>query len=104
MMSATLRRLRKGRGLSQDELATALHVSQQAVSKWETGAAEPDMRCLNALADFYGVTTDYIFGRETDAETRIREAIKRLTPEQAAQLCEIALGMISGADNERGLT
>lgn len=104
MISHTLRRLRKERGLSQDELAAALHVSQQAVSKWETGAAEPDMRCLNALADFYGVTTDYIFGRETDAETQMRGLLAHMTQEQAAQLCEIALGMISGAENERGLT
>ena len=48
------------------------------------------MRCLNALANFYGVTTDYIFGRETDAEARIREAIKCLTPEQGKLLLWLA--------------
>lgn len=101
MISSALRRLRKGRGLSQNKLAAALHISQQAVSKWENGTAEPDMSCLNAIADFYGVPTDCILGRETALQARMRELLARLTPEQVAQLCEIALEMANGAEEKR---
>lgn len=103
MISSTLRRLRKGRGLSQDELAAVLHVSQQAVSKWETGAAEPDIRGLTALADFYGVTTDYLLGRGDGLTARLLSLRKRLTPEQTAALCGIALEMLEGKE-ENGET
>ena len=56
----TLYRLRTARGMSQEALADALGVSRQAVSKWETGAAVPDVDKIVQLSDFYGVTTDEI--------------------------------------------
>ena len=40
-LGENLRELRIGRGLSQEEVARALFVSRQSVSKWENGAAEP---------------------------------------------------------------
>lgn len=100
MIAATLRRLRKERGVSQTGLAAALYVSQQAVSKWETGTAEPDMRGLQALADFYGVTTDCVLGRETPLQMQMRGYLAQMTPEQAEQLCKIALGMIGESNHE----
>ena len=48
-------RLRKKNGWSQEELAEKMNVSRQAVSKWETGAAEPSTSNLLALAKLYGV-------------------------------------------------
>ena len=51
-----LYQLRKGRGISQEELGARLGVSRQAVSKWETGAAAPDMENLLALAREFGVS------------------------------------------------
>ena len=53
-----LRALRRGRRLTQEQLAEALHLSSQAVSKWETGASCPDLDTLLRLAAFYGVSTD----------------------------------------------
>ena len=55
-----LYQLRKGRGISQEELANAVGVSRQAVQKWEAGASTPDLNNLSALADFFGVTLDYL--------------------------------------------
>ena len=46
-----LYQLRKGRGISQEELAHTVGVSRQAVQKWEAGAATPDLGNLSALAD-----------------------------------------------------
>lgn len=93
-----LRNLREAHRLSQLELACILDVSQQAVSKWEIGDSLPTTKALQALSDYYGVPTDCILGRETALQARMRELLARLTPEQAAQLCEIALGMINGAE------
>ncbi len=56
---------RKRRGLSQEELAGMVNVSRQAVSKWETGDAMPDLPKLLALADALDVSLDALCGRET---------------------------------------
>ncbi len=53
-------RLRKERGLSQESLAAELNVSRQAVSKWETGDAMPDVDKIVSLAEFFEVTTDWL--------------------------------------------
>lgn len=59
-----LRRFRNDRNLTQEEVAGALGVSPQAVSRWETGAACPDVELLPALANFYGVTLDALVGMD----------------------------------------
>ncbi|MFQ7853785.1 MAG: helix-turn-helix domain-containing protein [Flavonifractor plautii] len=55
-----LYQLRKGRGISQEELAHTVGVSRQAVQKWEAGAATPDLGNLSALADYFVVSLDYL--------------------------------------------
>ena len=57
-LARRLRQLRTGAGYSQELLADRLGVSRQAVSKWETGTAEPSTANLLALADLYGITVD----------------------------------------------
>ena len=54
-LGTNIMRLRKEAGLTQEQLAKALGISYQAVSKWETGAAEPSTSNLLALAKLYGV-------------------------------------------------
>ena len=54
----TLKTLRQGRGLSQEQLAEALGTSRQTISKWESGAALPDAINLLSLSDFFAVSTD----------------------------------------------
>ncbi len=63
----TLSQLRKARGLSQEELAARIGVSRQAVSKWETGDASPDLNKLLALADQLEVSLDTLCGRESSS-------------------------------------
>ena len=57
--------------MSQKELAQVLDVSQQAVYKYENGLAEPELGKLIRIADYFGVSMDYLVGRSgsgTDAE------------------------------------
>ena len=52
--------LRKSKGMSQEELADAVGVSRQAVSKWESEQATPDIDKVLIMSEVFGVTTDYI--------------------------------------------
>lgn len=62
----TLQFYRKRQGLSQIDLADALEVSRQTVSKWETGAVLPSAENLLALSKLYGVTVDTLLNGETE--------------------------------------
>ena len=63
-ISANIADLRRKKGITQEQLAIALNVSPQAVSKWETNTSQPDMMTLPLIADFFGVSIDYLVGRE----------------------------------------
>lgn len=70
--------LRKAKNVTQDALAAELGVTAAAVSKWENGYTLPDILMLCALADFFGVTTDELLGREKRV---LRAIIAAGTPE-----------------------
>lgn len=55
---------RKQRNLTQEELASQFDISNQAVSKWETGQSYPDVELLPKIADFFEISLDELFGRE----------------------------------------
>ncbi len=57
-IGAKIRELRKEKRMTQEELADYLHISSQAVSKWETGASAPDIDMLPKLAIFFGTSLD----------------------------------------------
>lgn len=64
-IAAKLTELRKSKGVTQDEVAGALSVSNKTVSKWENGASSPDFSALAALAKYYNVSTDTLLGLES---------------------------------------
>lgn len=57
---------RKKAGLSQVDLADALGVSRQSVSKWETGEANPEVTKIPQLAKLFGVTADWLLSEEEE--------------------------------------
>lgn len=57
---------RKKCGMSQEELGDMIGVSRQAVSKWETGDALPEVTKLKALADVFGVTVDHLLSEDDE--------------------------------------
>jgi len=61
-----LKKLRKNKGLTQKELADHIDVVQSKISSWETERLEPNLYRLIQLADYFGVTTDYLLGREEE--------------------------------------
>lgn len=62
-------RCRKKLGMSQVDLADALGVSRQSVSKWETGESNPEISKLPQLAELFGVTADWLLSEDDIPET-----------------------------------
>lgn len=80
VFATTLQKLRRQRGVTQEQLATYLGVSPQAVSKWENGSY-PDGDLLPRLADYFEVSIDYLYGRakdEVSLEQQLMEAIQTI--------------------------
>ena len=59
---------RKKNGWSQEELASRIGVSRQAVSKWESAGAVPDLQKILQLAELFGVSIDYLLKDEMEPE------------------------------------
>ena len=72
---------RKRAGLSQEALADKLGVSRQAVSKWETGEAEPEIGKLRLLAKEFGVSTDWLLSEDgPEQETAPGGTVRQAAP------------------------
>lgn len=63
-----IRELRKERKVSQQVLADFLGVTQAALSGWETGRHEIDNANLGRIADYFGVSVDYLLGRSSERD------------------------------------
>lgn len=61
-VGSTIKELRKNKNLTQEELAEAINVTPQAISKWENNIGLPDISQIIPLATFFGVSTDIILG------------------------------------------
>ncbi len=83
MLNARIQELRLSCGWSQITLAKKLQVSKQAVSNWENDNIQPSIEMLVRLADVFGVTTDYLLGRESLP----RLDASGLSPEAVAHIC-----------------
>lgn len=70
-------KLRKQKGLSQEELADKLGLSRQAVSKWERAEASPDTDNLICLAKLYGISLDQLLNTDDDLDTIVNEQVKK---------------------------
>lgn len=92
--------LRTAKNLSQGDLAEALDVSRQSVSKWETDCAIPDLDKLIKMCDLFGVTLDYLTGRtpqekiETNTVT-VTEQTSALAPARIVGYILLAATLIS---------
>ncbi len=107
-----LRSLRESKGLKQSDLAEILGITPQAYQRYEYGTSEPNMDGLAALADFYGVTTDYLLGREppkdpfadldlcAEDEQAVIDKYMSLPPEIRAMLLDVMRQLGEAASHE----
>lgn len=70
-----LKGLRKSAQVTQEQLAGALGISYQAVSKWENGLGLPDISLLPGISNFFGVSTDWLLGVDSKCSDEVIEAV-----------------------------
>ena len=82
-----IKELRKKRRITQIRLSIAAEVSQETISAYENGKAEPKMDKLIRIADFLNTTTDYLLGR-TDNDAPLNEVTNNIVDEQLKKASE----------------
>lgn len=71
-----IKRFRKQKDMTQEQLAGYMCVSPQAISRWETGVTCPDISALPQLAELFGITVDELLGiNEKEKRREIKEII-----------------------------
>ena len=70
--------LRTSKGVTQEDVAQSLSISNKTVSKWENGASTPDLPMVIEIAKYYGVTTDTLLGLSEDKKQNTAEKIRSL--------------------------
>lgn len=91
MLNENIKKLRKSKGLSQEELAVKLGVVRQTVSKWEKGLSVPDSEMLIKIAEELDTTVNNILGEtvaEEESELKVIAAKLELLNEQFAKQSE----------------
>lgn len=83
-LAKTLTDLRKAKGLSRQKLADVFGLSVHTYIKYENGSAKPPYETLCLFADFYGVSTDYLLGRE-QAPDPMEQIAKQMSLQEMEQ-------------------
>lgn len=74
-----LKELRKNKNISQEKLGEILRVSANAIYSWENNRTQPPIETITKLADYFGVTTDYLLGfnqNDLDKIEKLKKALK----------------------------
>ena len=118
MFNDNIVRMRKEKGLTQVGFAKDLHVTQSAISHWESGRSIPDAIQMRRIAEYFGVTVDDLMIDKASesleqknsapvakAQTppppeSIPEYLARLTPENRAFIEEMAKKLLASQENK----
>ncbi len=92
-----IKKLRTAKNITQEQLAASLHISNQAVSKWEKEQAFPDISLLPMIADYFGVTMDELFGYRPDYLTYKERFVRFMINNNILQFGDFTLK--SGAES-----
>ncbi len=114
MLGEKLKELRAKHGLTQATFAEIFNISSGTIAMWETGKRTPDIEMLNRIAEYFGVTLDYLVGNEIkqnnfESENYIEQDedliilnrnAKKLSPEKRKQLLDMAKLMFKEEFND----
>ena len=92
MLNERIRELREATGLTQVELARKLSVTKQSVSNWENNNIQPSVEMVMALADFFGVSVDYLLGRSDKRQL----SVEGLTDTQIQHIHALVQDILNG--------
>ena len=104
MIGRRIAELRKEKGMTQEELARALNITRSALSLYEIGKREPDTDTIKKIAEFFGVSIDYLLG-QTDIRNPHKEFIQKAKEKygsrgkkQAEELLENIKSLFDGGE------
>lgn len=96
-----IKKLRKGKNITQEKFAEYLNLSPQAVSRWENGFAYPDISTIPAIASFFGVTSDLLLGIDEDKrEENVQKYLSEYFTLNAEGEVQKALALMTEAKNK----
>ena len=98
IIASNIAELRKGQGMTQQELAACLNYTDKAISKWERGESVPDIMVLKQIADMFGVSVDYLLSETHEAARPVRDEVEARDEAEAAkrQQSVRARGFVTG--------
>jgi len=121
-LAKRIKKLRKNKDLSREDLSKVLNLSYWAIAKYETGDRVPDSKTLKKIADYFDVSIDYLLGRtdnrhsfssqpqeieKTDLDEEwpevtsiLRRSGKKLTPEDKRRIARIIKAAIPAEDED----
>lgn len=73
-----IKELREDMDLRQADVSAATGIDQRTLSNYETGKTNPDSFSIIKLANFFGVSTDYLLRNDIDTEAELREIINTI--------------------------
>ncbi len=76
-MGEKIKQLRQRDGRKQEDLANALFVSPQAVSRWETNGGYPDVELIPAIANYFNISIDELFGYSKDRQKKLKSILDK---------------------------
>lgn len=91
-----LKELRKAKGISLKELGSIVGVAESTMSLYENGKRQPDYETLLKLAEFFGVTVDYLLRGSNESECLPEELVilnrgaRKMSPENRKKLLDMA--------------
>ena len=98
MLLLRLKDLRAARNLRQADMADLLQINRTTYVKYETGASEPPLETVARLADFFGVSVDYLLGRNSvnlpAEETELLKIFRQLNPTGRESVLGAAQGIL----------
>ncbi|MDE6592285.1 MAG: helix-turn-helix domain-containing protein [Oscillospiraceae bacterium] len=101
VIDEVLKKLRSQKGLTQEALAEKMGVSVQAVSKWENGLSCPDIGLLPGMAEFLGVTADYLLTGRVASAANVASAALDLPDDGVLRVVQAVGNRLLSADEAK---
>lgn len=103
MFGTRLRELRKEKNLTMKELGKKFSLAESTISGYENGNRKPDSEIINSFADFFEVSTDYLYGRTDNKGTDNKNELPQLTSKDERDIAKDLERAINSLNSKDGM-
>lgn len=100
VLGERIKKLRKQRKITQEELGKKVNVTKVSISGYENGNRTPDTETLQKIADYFGVSTDYLLGRTDEKEYAWDELTEKDEKDIAKRMEKLKKDLMEGTDSD----